>query len=146
MYAAPTLHRTLSLALLMSALLLVVSGCSVGAGTRTGGIRLTAPLGSSVTATAIATPTSTAVFSPTVPAYLLPSAPLLPAGWTWYRDSIGHFQVPLAPGWGVGTFFGDWTPQAQSCKYRIQFFPPGTNETPGQASAIGAPRLIEIER
>jgi hypothetical protein len=81
----------------------------------------------------------------TVPAYLIPSAPLLPAGWTWYRNSTAHFQIPLAPGWGVGTFYGDWTPQAESCKYRIQFFPPGRSVAPGQASATYASRLIEID-
>lgn len=97
------------------------------------------------TATVIHTPTATPAPSPTVPVYLLPSAPLLPAGWTWYRDSTGHFQVPLAPGWGVGTFYGDWTPQADSCKYRIQFFPSGSPVAPGQASATYAPRLIEID-
>ena len=97
------------------------------------------------TATVISTPTATPAPSPTVPAYLLPSAPLLPAGWTWYHNSTAHFQIPLAPGWGVGTFYGDWTPQADSCKYRIQFFPPGSPVAPGQASATYATRLIEID-
>ena len=92
------------------------------------------------------TPTATRITapSPTVPAYLLPSAPLLPAGWTWYRNDIGHFQVPVAPGWGVGTFYGAFN-GALTCEYRVQFFPPGSAVAPSQASATFAPRLIEID-
>jgi hypothetical protein len=142
MFATPTLHRTLLLALLMSALLLAVSGCSLDAGSSTDGIRSTAPVGSSVTRTVTPTPTATAGSSPTVPAYLLQSAPLLPAGWTWYRDSTGHFQVPLAPGWKAGGYYG--TDGKKNCFYNVQFFPPGEDGSPGMAQATYAPRLISI--
>jgi hypothetical protein len=124
--------------LLLGSVATVVAGCSLATGKSITSKRPTAP------AIALPTLTATAGSSPTVPAYLLPSAPLLPAGWSWYRDSIGHFQVPVAPGWGVGTFYSTLD-QLHDCEYRIQFFPPGTSVTPGQPSATYAPRLIEIE-
>jgi hypothetical protein len=123
-----TARHNLPVVLLMSMLLLLVGGCSTAA--RTSSASKSQP--------------PTVAPRPTVPAYLLPSAPLLPSSWNWYRNSVGHFQVPVAPGWGVGTFYSTLD-QLNNCEYRIQFFPPGTSVAPSQASATYAPRLIEIE-
>lgn len=142
MNAAQPLHGKLSLVLLSGALLLVIGGCSLGASTPTGAGRTTARVGATDTAVVISSLTATQVPSPTLPAYLLPSAPLLPAGWSWYRNSTAHFQVPLAPGWRAGGYYGyDAKP---NCFYNVQFFAPGEGGQPGMASGTYAYRLISI--
>ena len=149
MYRVHTHWVKLSLGLLISALLLVIGGCSVGTGTAATGGRSNTPaqptptLKVSSPVPLISDPTATPAPSSTVPAYLLPNAPLLPAGWTWYRDSTGHFEVPLAPGWRAGSYF--YTDGVRNCAYGVQFFPPGAGGSAGSAQATFAPRLIEID-
>lgn len=133
MFTAFTVRRTLLGLALMSSLLLLVAGCSLGTSKSTTSARLTTARRPS--------PTAAAVLSPTVPAYINPTAPLLPIGWTWYHNSVGHFQVPVAPGWDVGSFYS--TRVVLNCQYNVLFFPPGTAQTPDQG-ATRAARLIGI--
>ncbi len=134
MRTAGTSRCTLLAFLLLSALALLLAGCTSPTSSTTSMARKSPP----------EQPVATAVPSPTVSAYLLPSAPLLPAGWSWYRDDTGHFRVPLAPEWGVGDFYGTIAGM-HNCYYRVQFFPAGSVVAPSQASATFAPRLIEID-
>lgn len=100
--------------------------------------------GPAATAPSTTSPHSTTSLSPTRPSATATAAvtPAVTTGWPIYRDSQVAFQVPLPPGWRVGSFTSP-TPNGPD-EYTVQCFPPQSHGQPGAGAASMEPELIEI--